>query len=340
VLQLFSIGLVQLNLDGTPKLDEMGEPVPTYDQATVEEFARVFTGWILAPSFGSGIPNYRDPMVVRVSRRVEIDHDSGGKHLLNGAGVPAGLSARDDLRAALDNIFYHPNVGPFISKQLIQHLVTSNPSPAYVARVATVFNQNADGERGDLKAVVRAILMDDEARGDHTDDATYGHLAEPVLFIARLLRAFQATSDGVVNAYAANMGQDLFRAPSVFNYYPAAYRVPNTGGLAGPEFKLHDSASALARVNFVNTLVFNSIAPNTDRPIGSRVDWTPLVPLAKQPEALISELNGLLLHRSMSAAIHDAVLAAVNAVPASNGLLRVRTAVYLIASSAAYQVQQ
>src|SRR4029078_8732214 len=135
------------------------------------------------PAFGPGIPNYRDPMVVRVARRVEVDHDPGEKQLLNGAIVPAGLSPSDDLAAALDNIFNHPNVGPFICKQLIQHLVTSNPSPEYVARVVGVFNDNGTGVRRDLKAVVQAILLDTEARrGDNPAQAqpSDGHLKEPI----------------------------------------------------------------------------------------------------------------------------------------------------------------
>jgi len=158
VLQLFSIGLVMLHDDGTPQLDENGQTIPTYDQATVEEFARVFTGWIFAPAFGTGVPNYRDPMVVRVTRSVEVDHDTGSKQLLLGEQVADGSSAAADLSAALDNIARHPNVAPFISKQLIQHLVTSNPSPAYVARISAVFNDNGSGVRGDLGAVVSAIL--------------------------------------------------------------------------------------------------------------------------------------------------------------------------------------
>jgi hypothetical protein len=271
-----------------------------------------------------------------------VDHDAGAKHLLDGVEVAAGLSAEADLDALIDNIFHHPNVGPFIGKQLIQHLVTSNPSPAYVARVAAVFNANRRGQRGDLRAVVRAILLDEEARGRH-DEPAYGHLREPVLFITELLRAFHATSDGVVNNYAATMGQDLFRAASVFNYYPPGYRVPGTNGLLGPEFRLHDSATALARLNFVNTLIFGSIAANqTDRPLGTRLDLTPLTALS--PEALIDELDGLLLAHASPAAMRDTVRAALLAIPsadtAANNLLRARTAAYLMATSALFQVQQ
>ncbi len=337
VLQLFSIGLVNLNADGSTQLNALGVSTPTYDQSVVDEFARVFTGWVFAPPFGTGIPNYRDPMVVRVVNGVEIDHDSGAKHLLSGVSVPSGLSAVDDLHAALDDIAAHPNVAPFIGKQLIQHLVTSNPSPGYVARVSSVFTSSG----GNLGEVVRAILLDAEARGDFHNEPTYGHLLEPALFIVRVLRAFNATSDGVLASFSAAQGQDVFRPASVFNFYPPGYRIVGGQGLSGPEFKLYDSASALTRANFVNTIVFGSIAPSLpDRPTGTTIDLSHFVSLAKYPSLLVDDLDMLLLHRSMSPAMHDAIVAAVNAVPSTNALLRARTAAYLTATSPQYQVER
>ena len=334
LLQLFSIGLVMLNPDGSTQLGGDGKSIPTYDQTTVEEFARVYTGWVLAPAFATGVPNYHDPMVPR-----DTDHDRGTKHLLNGFVINSGGTTQRDLDAALDNVFNHPNVGPFIAKQLIQHLVTSNPSPAYVARVAAVFNANEHGERGNLASVVHQILYDDESRGDVHDEPSYGHLLEPVLFVTRLLRAFNAASDGVLASYTASMGQDVFKAPSVFSFYPPGYRIVGGNGLLGPEFRLFDPASAFARINFVNTLVFNGIQPSLpDRPQGTSLDLTAYVPLASNPDALIASLNGLLLHRTMSAQMHDAIATAVRAVAATNPLQRVKTAVYLVASSSQYQV--
>jgi uncharacterized protein (DUF1800 family) len=340
LLQLFSIGLVQLNQDGSTTLDSSGAAIPTYDQATVEEFSRVFTGWILAPAFGSGVPNYRDPMAVRTVRGVQVDHDTGSKRLLNGVVIPANLSAEADVDAAIDVIFHHPNVGPFIAKQLIQQLVTSNPSPGYIERVAGKFNEDNHGIRGNLRSVIRNILVDAEARGEDTNPS-HGRLTDPVLFVTRVLRAFHAASDGVLASQTAGMGEDLLRAPSVFGFYPPGYRIPGTNGVLGPEFKLHSSASALARVNFVNTVVFGGITANPpDRPLGTTIDLTPLMTLAAQPDSLIAELNGLLLHGSMTPAMRDTVIAAIEAVPVTNALLRVRTAAYLMASSAAYQVEQ
>ncbi|MCB1575731.1 MAG: DUF1800 family protein, partial [Xanthomonadales bacterium] len=175
---LFSIGLVELELDGTVRL-QGGQPIPTYDQEIIEGFAHVFTGWTYAgsPSFSSGVRDYVRPMIA-----FEAFHDTGEKRLLRGAILPAGRTAAEDLKDALDTIFSHPNVAPFISRQLIQRLVTSNPSPGYVRRVAQRFEDDGRGVRGNLGAVVRAILFDDEARRGHLDASlTFGKLKEPLL---------------------------------------------------------------------------------------------------------------------------------------------------------------
>src|SRR5262249_45164027 len=160
--QLFSIGLYELNADGTPVLDSQGNPVPSYTQPVVNAFSRVFTGWNFATAPSPGVPNYVDPMVLNPA-----NHDGAAKTLLNGVTLPAtspvtAATANKDLNDALDNIFQHHNVGPFIGRNLIQHLVTSNPSSGYVSRVAAAFNDNGLGVRGDLKAVIRAILLDPE----------------------------------------------------------------------------------------------------------------------------------------------------------------------------------
>ena len=342
VLQLFSIGTARLNLDGTPQLDETGEPIPSYTQATVDNFARVFTGWRFAPAPATGVPNYIDPMVVN-----EAQHDTGAKTLLNGRVLPAGQNTRRDLDDALDNIFNDPNVGPFISRQLIQHLVTSNPTPAYVARVAAVFNGGRDNERGDLRAVVRAILLDPEARGSARTEASYGRLRHPAQFIAGILRAFGARSadgtsysDGYLNPQSVSMGMDVFRPPSVFSYFAPTTGVPGGGGLRGPEFGLLSTSTALARHNFVNTIVFARINPGVNAPAGTSLDLRSLEPLATPPGALLDWLDDLLLHGTMSAPMRSSILVAVNAVPASNRLKRVRTAVYLVLTSSQYQVER
>ena len=340
VLQLFSIGTVRLDYDGTPMLDGSGQPIPTYDQATVDNYARVFTGWHLAAG-QAGIPNYIDPMVVTASQ-----HDAGAKTLLNGYVVRAGQTPQKDLDDAIDSICSDANVGAFIGKQLIQHLVTSNPSPGYVARVANVFN-GIYGTRGDLRAVVRAILLDPEARGDAVTDPRFGRLRNPVQILLALLRAFQARSadltsdsDGYLNPQAIQMGMDVFRPPSVFSYYAPGTVVPGTGGLRGPEFGLLSTSTALQRDNSVNTLVFSRIAVSANAPTGTALDLRPLQPLAASPGALVDTLNASLMHGVMSAGMRQAVVDAVSAVAATNTLKRVQTAVYLVVTSSQFQVER
>jgi uncharacterized protein (DUF1800 family) len=341
ILQLFSIGTAQLNIDGTTQVDGQGQPIPSYTQETINNFARVFTGWRFATAPASGVPNYIDPMVAN-----NAQHDVLAKTLLDGVTLPAGQNASQDLNDAIDNIFNHPNVGPFISKQLIQHLVTSNPSSEYVARVATVFN-GAGNARGDLRAVVRAILLDPEARGSVKTDANYGRLRHPAQFIAGILRAFNAraadgsaTSDGYLNPQSVQMGMDVFRPPSVFSYFSPSGGVPGTAGVRGPEFALFSTSTALRRINFVNTMVFSRIAASTNAPAGTSLDFTPLLPLAADPGGLADSLNALLMHSTMSTEMRNSIVAAVGAVVPSNALKRVRTAVYLVLTSSQYQVER
>ncbi len=342
VLQLFSVGTVRLNVDGTPQLDEGGQPIPAYTQDTINNFARVFTGWNRAAAPGPGISNYIDPMIANQSQ-----HDTGAKTLLRGQVIPGGQTARQDLDAALDNIFNDPNVGPFIGRQLIQHLVTSNPSPAYVGRAAAVFNDNGFGVRGDLKAVVQAILLDEDARGDLKTGTNYGRLRHPLQLITNLLRAFNprsadgsGLSDGYLNPQSSSMGMDLFRPPSVFSYFSPSTVVRGTAGVRGPEFGILTTSTALRRANFVNTMVFSRINTGANTPLGTSIDLTPLQAQAANPTQLVDSLNELLMHNSMSAEMRNSIIGAVTAVPASNPLKRARTAVYLVATSSQYQVER
>jgi uncharacterized protein (DUF1800 family) len=345
LLQLFSIGTVLLNQDGTPVVDDAGDPVPSYDQETVEEFSRALTGWILAQQVAPGVPNYVDPM--RVS---EDYHDKGPKTLLNGLQLPGGQSAEEELNAVLDNIMDHPNVAPFISKQLIQKLVTSNPSPAYVSRIADVFNATRDSGT-QLQEVVRAILLDPEARGD-VSDPIYGHLLEPVLAMTRVLRAFWASSDGVLasvnlggaSAYqigAAQLEQDVFRPPSVFNYYSPDYQVPLEPGVLGPEFEIYSSMTAFRRANFFSRLIFLGIPPSSgDRLFGTSIDLGPYAELATDPATLVHWLNTLLLHDSMSPGMFEIITNYVASIPEDQLLRRAQHAVYLVVTSAQFQVER
>ncbi|MEE9344528.1 MAG: DUF1800 domain-containing protein, partial [Methylococcales bacterium] len=282
VLQLFSIGVHELNIDGTIIL-EHGQPIPTYNQQTVQEFARVFTGWNYADVdwhawIGHG--NRTLPMIP-----VEEFHDRNEKQLLNGTRLAANKTARAELNAALDNIFNHPNVGPFISKQLIQRLITSNPTSAYVARIARVFNNNGNGVRGDLAAVVSAILLDEEARNGHKTIPTFGKLKEPLLRLSHIFRVFdlqpnikegsfwehQSCGRGEYPAYVIGdswshlpglgkeIGQAVLQAPSVFNFYRPDYTPPGMSGETGliaPEFQLATENFVINTANLINYSIY------------------------------------------------------------------------------------
>lgn len=354
LMQLFTLGLNQLNLDGSLQLDGSGNPIPTYSQNDVQSFAEVFTGWTYPTAPGATLVKHNPAYWLGAMQPFESNHDTASKTLLpvNGTPtvLPAGQSSTTDLGDALDNIFAQPSLAPFVCQQLIQHLVSSNPSPAYVQRVATVFNSGTftvsgatfgSGQRGDLQAVIAAILLDSEARrGDDptTANGVDGHLREPILYIAGILRAFGAVSDGLgpVN-FATSMSEAPLDSPSVFNFFPPNYNIPGTN-LLGPEFDLQTTATALVRANFVNSFVYGSIGS------GTTVDFTPYAALAANPDAsgqLLDSLNAVLLHSSMSSSDRSTILAAVNAVPAgaNQNLQRAQAAIYLILSSSQYQVQ-
>jgi uncharacterized protein (DUF1800 family) len=344
VMQLFSIGLVQLNPDGTPQLDASGAPIPTFDGATIEGFASVFTGWTYPPLPGANSQwtnpiNFLGSMVAFPNH-----HQAGTKALLNGYAVPAGQTPEQDLANALDDIFNHPNVGPFIGKQLIQHLVTSNPSPAYVARVAAVFANNGQNVRGDLSAVVTAILTDTEARGAAPAGNDFGHLREPALFITGTLRSLGGQSDGVLLRSASSaMGQPIFSPETVFSFYPPSYQIPGTQTLA-PEFGIDNAATALARANFINTVIMQKGAapdPTVTGSTGTTIDLTPLSSAADNT-ALISQLNQTLMHGSLPSDAGNIILVAADSATASSTdpLAAARTAAYLLLTSAQYQVER
>ncbi|HSK74723.1 MAG TPA: DUF1800 domain-containing protein [Pyrinomonadaceae bacterium] len=356
ILQLFSIGLFMLNLDGTLQLDDNGQPIPTYTQETVNNFTKVFTGWTLCevtgpecPNRTTQGPNYKDPM-----RLIQNNHDITAKTLLSypnalNPTIPAGMNGNAELELALDNIFNHPNVAPFVSKLLIQHLVTSDPTPAYVGRVAAVFNNNGQGTRGDLKEVVRAILLDPEARGNVKTDPNYGKLREPVQIVTNFLRQFNVRSanlsqqsDGVINNLTAPLGQNVFNAPTVFNYYSPDYVIPGTS-LLGPEFGIRTTGTAIGVANVINTMTFARINASANAPLGTAIDLSEMTALAQNDPTsnqLLDTLNQRMMHGTMSPQVRGAILTAVQAVPATNPQARAQQAIYLIATSSQYQVQR
>ncbi len=342
LMQLFSIGVNELSADGSPLLDTSGQPIPSYGQPEIKAFARVFTGWTYPPydapqTAGPDDRRYfAKPMVP-----VAADHDTGAKALLKGTTLPAGQSADADVRAAVHNVFMHPNVGPYFAKHLVRQMVTGNPSPAYVARVAAAFNNNGGGVRGDMKAVLRAVLLDPEARGDVKTDASYGMLKEPVLYITSLLRQLGAASDGAgLDQPAKAMGQDVFYSPTVFNYYPAEYRIPGTS-LVAPQFGIHNTNTVLHRMNFAYEMIYDGgYGPDSDVPnaIGTQIDLRPFASVAADPVRLVALVNDRLFGGGMPLGIKAEITNAVNALPADDPDERARTAVFLAASSFQFQV--
>jgi uncharacterized protein (DUF1800 family) len=342
LLQLFSIGVWMLNPDGTSMLDSAGKPLPSYDQDTIEGFAHVLTGWTYPPLAGAVPRTHNAKNYLADMTPVGTNHDEGPKALLAGVVLPAGQTIQDDLTQAIHNVFMHPNVGPFVGRQLIQKLVTGSPTPQYVARIAAVFNNNGLGVRGDIKAVVQAILTDPEARGAVKLDPAYGKLREPVLFMTGAARALGTQSDGVYFGQQSKaLGQNLFYPPSVFNYYPPTYLLPDTA-IVAPEFALANSSTAINRYNFANTLLFGTIAPLPTLPgaIGTTPTLAAFSALAGDPAALLDQLDAQLLHGTMPSAMRTAILTALSAVPATDPLTRAKTAVYLVVTSPQYQVER
>lgn len=372
---------------------------PTYDQNGVNNLTKLLTGWQLCnsalnpcPNFAQGTLDYIDPMAITFPNNNFANnlHDLTAKTLLSWPADPAfppnntdvlacancttGNSATNmantriyaeaSLDQAMDNLFHHPNVGPFVSKIMIQHMVTSDPSPAYVGRVAAAFNNNGLGIRGDMKAVVRAILLDPEARGDVKTDPNFGKLREPVQFTTNFLRLLNvrsanglSQSDGVVfeRGEFLGMSQVPFRSPTVFNYFPPDFGIPGTT-LLGPEFALMTTGTAIQRQNFVNRMVYSSCTDittcppipggTTNAPNGTSLDWTDLQALATTDTTgnlLMDELNRRMMHSTMSAQMRSTILTAVTSIPATTALnfrLRAQMAVHLITSSSQYQVQR
>ncbi|TQF67643.1 DUF1800 domain-containing protein [Pseudoalteromonas luteoviolacea] len=272
VMQLFTIGLDELNLDGTKKLDNDGNAIPTYSQTEIGGFAKVFTGWTFAYSARWNRPskNYTLPM-----QPFSEYHSSQEKHLLNNEVIPAGTGAEESMQLALDNLFMHPNVAPFISKQLIQRLVKSNPTPAYVQRIALIFNDNGTGTRGDMAAVVKAILLDDEARKYSSVFEHSGKIKEPILTKLHFWRTLNAASQ--LNRYytwnlQSTYGQGPLLSPSVFNFFRPDHKPSEllNSGLVAPELQIATDSNMISTTNgHYSDLIWrmaerkNTLNPNT-----------------------------------------------------------------------------
>jgi uncharacterized protein (DUF1800 family) len=387
LLQLFSVGLYMLNQDGTLKFDTQGNRIPTYDQDKVNQFTKVFTGWThcnngnnpACPNAPLGITNYIDPIYTIFPD----NHDRTAKTLFDYPGAPNSTIsactncttdaakrayATDSLNKTLDNIFNHPNVAPFIGKLMIQHLVTSDPSPAYIGRVAAAFNNNGAGVRGDMKAVIKAVLLDPEARGSRKTDPTYGKLREPFQHITNFLRTFNARagnrtegnvpatppascqnrSDGVFDWVIREMGQDMWSPPTVFSYFSPDYVVPGTD-ILGPEFALANTGSSFARNNHIFNFSFGTIwlgTPTTSDPYpyvpcGTSIDRSEAIAWATADatgNTLIEGLNTKMMHGTMSEAMKTKIRTAINFNV--DGAAKASQAIFLVGSSSQYQIQR
>ncbi|MFT5044945.1 MAG: hypothetical protein ACI8UP_001915 [Porticoccaceae bacterium] len=347
LLQLFSVGLEMLNQDGTPQLDGGGVPLPTYNQDTIQNFARVFTGWHFANAEDFRWPQNKDYLSPMTAWQGY--HDTDAKTLFQNEELPAGQTAEQDLNAALDNVFNHPNVGTFISKQLIQRLVTSNPSQEYVYDVAAVFNRNVSGERGSLGSVIKAILMHREARTGHLDSPeTFGKIREPLLRVSHLWRAFEPEAihfDFNYGWVKNELSQSPLNSSSVFNFFRPDFSQPgeiSSRGLNSPEFQILDESSI---ISITSRLLASTIwAHNQKDEINDReiaIDISDEVAMEADTDALLDHLDLLLLGGRMTHGLRAEVIALMNERDYQGAdAQRVVEAIYLITSSPEAAIQQ
>jgi uncharacterized protein (DUF1800 family) len=336
LMQLFTLGLTQLNPDGSPVLDQNHNPVPTYDQNVVTNMAKVLTGWTYPTAPGATAKHDNQEYFIGQMFAVEQNHDTSQKTIFGGTVIPAGQTAEQDLESLLDALMQQSTMAPFVSKQLIQHLVTSNPSPGYIQRVSSMFLNNGSGVRGDMKAVITAILTDPEARA--ADDpnaavnANFGHLREPVLFMANILRGLNGTlgSNSAIYNDANLMGQNLFKAPSVFSYFSPQYRTEH--GLLGPEFQIYTTATVADRADIVNSILYGHLDKSTT------VNLAPFVENGTSAHAMMDYISYVFLHHSASASLTQAAGDAANA--AGTPLAKVQAALYTVLTSGEYQIIQ
>ena len=382
IMQLFSIGLFELNQDGTRQTDAQGNDIPTYDNNDIKEFAKIFTGLAPAGYYWpwedySWLPtawgdDYNNSPVTTITWEPMIPfnnwHEPGAKYLLNGQVVPAGQTTLQDINAAIDNLFNHPNVGPFIGKLLIQRLVKSNPSPDYVSRVAAAFNDNGAGVRGDMEAVIRAILADAEALDcSWENDEQAGKMREPMLRYTQALRAFNVTNQskrlwnwGYLFDEAVSQG--VLTSPSVFNFYLPDYQ-PNGPiadlDLVAPEFQIHTSATSINYMNLVydwflkdyygeiatyaSGTVINApgYEPNELDPVDYLyLDLSDEIALANDATALVDRLDLILTGGAFSQTTKTTMVNTIEQIPIANPNARVRTALYLSFISPDYIIQK
>jgi uncharacterized protein (DUF1800 family) len=332
LMQLFTLGLTELNPDGSPVLDSNKNPVPTYNQAEVTSLAKVLTGWTYPTAPGVAAKTNNPAYYFGTMFAVEAEHDTTSKTIFNNLTIPAGQTAQQDLDTLIDDLMAQPTMAPFVSQQLIQHMVTSNPSAAYIQRVSQVFSRT----EGDMKSVITAILTDPEARAGDSDsapvNANFGHLREPILFLSNMLRGLNATvgASNTLNGYTEELGQNLFVAPSVFSYFSPQNQIE--GGLLGPEFAIYSTQTASDRPNIISAALYGALDKTTT------LNLSPFVAKAGSVSGLVDYIGYIFLHSGMSSALTQAATAAANAQ--STALAKVQAALYVVLTSNEYQVVQ
>ncbi|WP_372658928.1 DUF1800 family protein [Hydrogenophaga sp.] len=357
VMQLFTIGLYKLNLDGSTQTDGQGQPIETYSQDDVSNLARVFTGYNFDTSDGVRLPvpdsssTIESKDFARKPMSLDPSKHSTLEAVFLGATVPAGTPGAAALKIALDTLFNHPNVGPFFARQMIQRLVTSEPSAAYVARVAARFNNNGLGVRGDLRAVWAGILLDDEARDPKAPANTrFGKLREPMLRLAQWARTFGVNSTegswkvSDLSNPADRLGQSPLRSPSVFNFFRPGYVPPGTAladaQASAPEFQLVNESSVGGYLNYMQTVLRSGISSDM------KAAYTKELELVTDARALVAHLSVVLCADQLSAATQTLMVDALNTRPVTsassenNKLDRIAGAVLMVMASAEYLVQK
>jgi uncharacterized protein (DUF1800 family) len=371
LLQLFSIGTCQLNLDGTLK---SGKCEATYDNDAVREYAFALTGWTY-PAGGvnawcTSNCGWKNPTYLKGSMvAVDSAHDKQARKLLNGAALAAGHSSQKALDAVLDSLMNHPNIAPFIGKQLIQFFVSSNPSSAYVSRVSNAFISGkfetfGSGVKGDMQATMAAILLDDEARNDATfDSASAGKLREPIVMMVSAVRAMNGFTDGErmgKYGWGSSLSQPIFNSPSVFNFYAPDYPLPGNPGVVAPQFQLVNANTSMGWTNFANDLIYwwydkgKGVAAKTDLvgSTGTQLSYVGFETDASDATKLIDRMDRLLTGSKVGATGRAAIASAINTYTSADTWLtdannqsswqreRVKTAAYLLISSPHFQVQR
>ena len=346
LMQLFSIGLVELNADGSGLLDGQNQPIPTYNQAIIEGFAHVYTGWNYA-----GAPSFEQARRNDINQSIPMQlypafHDDGAKLLLNGVTLPAGQSGTQDLAAALDNVFNHPNIGPFIAIRLIQRLVTSNPSPGYIQRVGAVFDNNGAGVRGDLGAVIKAILLDDEARPDLPMEID-GKVKEPLLRLTQLWRAYDASSaSGKYPLFASYIifGQGPLQAPHVFNFFSPFFapagEIRNSSFVA-PELEIATEYQNTFVTNYFLLACFGLNSANQNlEPDDVFIDISEEMAIADDTDALIDMVVGKLLAGTVSDVLRAEMTGMLDRIDVADAANRTAEAIYFVVTSPEFAYQR